>query len=299
MTRFNIKKSEYDAYKKKQEKKEKINKFFLLHLGLLLLAAGVYFFKIPNGFSTGGVSGLGTVLGKITPLSPGQLIMILNVIYLVLGFIFLGKSTGVLTVYCSLAFSALIRLFEIVYPVNAPFTDEKMLELVYAIMLTGIGSAMLFYCDASSGGTDIAALIIKKYTRLNSGKALLVSDFFIAMASFYVFDFKTGLFSLLGLFSKAFLVDNIIDSFNACKYFIVITSKPEDIAAYIIKEMHHGVTMSDAVGAYTAEDKKMLHTVCTRLEAIRLRQFVKKTDLNAFVIITSSSDIIGRGFRSV
>jgi len=158
---------------------------------------------------------------------------------------------------------------------------------------------MIFNSQGSSGGTDIVALIMKKYTSLDIGKALLVSDFIVAASSFIVFDIKTGLFSLLGLFSKAFIVDIVIESLNTCKYFIVITSKREEISEYIIKVIHHGATVNEVVGEYTKENKYMIHTVCRRAEAVRLRSKIKSIDPHAFIIITTSSEIIGRGFRSV
>ena len=268
-------------------------------LGTILLTAGVYFFKIPNGFSTGGVSGIGTLLGKITPISPGEWITIVNVMLLLAGFLFLGKDTGVKTVYCSLLFSFMTWGLEHIIPLSHPITDQALLELIYAMLLTAIGSALIFNFGASSGGTDIVALILKKYTKMNVGKALLCSDFLIAGCSFFIFDIKTGLFSMLGLFAKAFIVDGVIESLNSCKYFIVITTKYREIAEYIMVELHHGVTVQDAVGEYTHSDKKMIHTVCRRAQALSLKEKVKKLDPHAFMIVTTSSEIIGRGFRGV
>ena len=276
-----------------------VKDYIMMTLGTVLLTAGVYFFKIPNGFSTGGVSGMGTLLGSLTPISPATWISGLNVFLLLLGFLILGRETGIRTVYCSLLFSGLTELLEFTLPVNAPLTDQPFLELVYAIMLTAIGSAMIFHSAASSGGTDIIALILKKYTHLNVGKALLCVDFIIAGCSFFVFDIKTGLFSLAGLFAKAFLVDSVIESFDTCKYFVIVTTKPDEITKFIMEELHHGATVATAQGAYTHENKTMLHTVCRRLEAVRLQRKVKEIDPSAFIIVTSSSEIIGRGFRSV
>ena len=270
-----------------------------MNFGCLLLAVGVYFFKIPNGFATGGVTGIGTVLAKITPVSPGIWIWILNIALLVVGFIFLGKQNGIKTVYCSMLYSAMTYFFEIFIPLSAPLTDQPLLELIYAMLLTSIGSAMIFHSNASSGGTDIAALILKKFTSVDVGKSLLAVDFVVAASAFVVFDIKTGLFSLLGLFSKAFIVDSVIESLNTCKYFVVITSKREEISEYIIKKLHHGVTVNSAVGEYTKEEKSMIHTVCKRFEAIKLRAEIKEIDPHAFIIVTTSSEIIGRGFRSV
>lgn len=281
------------------KKANRIKKYIAMTLGCILLSLGIYFFKIPNGFATGGVTGIGTILAKITPISPGIWIWGLNVLLLVMGFVILGKGNAVNTVYCSMLYSAITYLLEIFVPMDVPLTNQPFLELVYAMLLTSIGSAMIFNSDASSGGTDIAALILKKYTSVDVGKALLAVDSVVATSAFWVFGIETGLYSLLGLFAKAFLVDSVIESLNACKYFIVITTKREEISEYIIKTLHHGVTVNTVVGEYTKEERAMIHTVCKRVEAVRLRKAIKEIDQKAFIIITTSSEIIGRGFRSV
>ena len=188
-------------------------------------------------------------------------------------------------------------LFETIFPLSAPLTDEPVLELVYAVMLTGIGSAIIFKCKASSGGTDIVALILKKYTSLNVGTALLISDFFIAASTLIIYDIKVGLFSLMGLFAKVFVVDDILDSINMCKSFTIVTTKADEVKQYIIKEMHHGATVYDAYGAFTNEEKQVILTVCRRYEAIKLRKKVNEIDPHAFIVITKTSEIMGKGFR--
>ena len=276
-----------------------LKNFLLMTSGCILLAFGVYFFKIPNGFATGGVTGVATVLAKIIPVTPGVLIWGFNIALMIIGFIFLGRQNGIKTVYCSMFYSAITYLLELLIPLTAPLTDQPFLELVYAMLLTSIGSAMIFNANASSGGTDIVALILKKYTAIDVGKALLIVDFFVAASSFAVFGIKTGLYSLLGLFAKAFIVDAVIENLNTCKYFVVITSEREKISEFIIKNLHHGVTVSTVIGEYTKEEKTMIHTVCKRSEAVKLRSKIKEIDSHAFIIITTSSEIIGRGFRSV
>lgn len=280
--------------------KKEIKRYLWVTLGTVLLSLGVYFFKIPNGFATGGVSGIGTVMGKIVPgISSAMWIMIINIALLFLGLVFLGKSKIIRTIYCSLLFSFLTYALECVVPLEKPLTDQPLLELIYAMMLTAVGSAVIFNSGASSGGTDIVALILKNYTKMDVGKALLVTDFVIASSSFVVFGVEAGLFSLLGLFAKAFLVDSIIDNINSCKYFVVITDKPQPINEYIMKELKHSSTITSATGSYMNTEKVMIHTVCKRIEAIRLRYIIKEIDPHAFVIITTTSEIIGRGFRSV
>ncbi|MBR6578455.1 MAG: YitT family protein [Clostridia bacterium] len=279
--------------------------WLFMNLGVLLMAVGIYFFKAPNGFATGGVSGVAIILANIFPvLTQSVYMMIINVLLLIVGLIVLGKECGILTIYCSLMLSLENWLFETLIPLSAPLTSYPLLELVYAVLLTGVGSAIIFKCRASSGGTDIVALVLKKYTSMNVGTALLCTDFLIAAMTFIRFgeqgisiDPQTGLFSLLGLFAKVFVVDDIIDSINLCKSFTIITVKPDEINDYILKEIKHGVTVISAHGAYTGENKTVLMTVCRRSEAIRLRKKVYEIDPGAFMIITKTSEIMGKGFR--
>ena len=288
-----------------KNKKINLKNWLFMNLGVLLMAIGIYFFKAPNGFATGGVSGVAIILANVFPvLTQSVYMMIINVALLIVGVLVLGKECGILTIYCSLMLSLENWLFETLVPLSAPLTSYPPLELVYAVLLTGVGSAIIFKCRASSGGTDIVALVLKKYTSMNVGTALLCTDFLIAAMTFIRFgeqgitiDPQTGLFSLLGLFAKVFVVDDIIDSINLCKSFTIITVKPNEINDYILKEIKHGVTVVSAHGAYTGENKTVLMTVCRRSEAIRLRKKVYEIDPSAFVIITKTSEIMGKGFR--
>ena len=284
---------------------DKIKYWSFLNLGILLMAVGIYFFKAPNGFATGGVSGVAIILSNIFPITTqATYMMVINILLLIVGGIFLGKECGLLTVYCSLMLSLENWLFELLIPLNAPLSAYPLLELVYAVLLTGIGSAMIFKSKASSGGTDIVALILKKHTSMNVGTALLCTDFLIALATFLnfnsgtiTFSAQTGLFSMLGLFAKVFVVDDIIDSINMCKSFTIITTKPDEIISYITSEIHHGATVIDAKGAYTGDGKSVIMTVCRRSEAIRLRKKVLEIDAHSFIIINKTSEIMGKGFR--
>lgn len=266
----------------------------------LLMSVGIYFFIMPNGFSLGGVTGLSTVLGNLLPfVTPSMLVMFFNVLLLILGFVVIGKDTGARTVYCTLVFSGMTWLFELLFPLSRPLTDEPLLELVYGVLLSGLGSAILFNLDASSGGTDIVALILKKYSSMDVGRALLCVDFFVSVSSFFVFGLEAGLFSLLGLFAKSFLVDGVIENLNACKVFTIITTRHEPIAAYILNEMHHSATTVDAVGEYAQQERKIIYTLCRRSEGVKLKKALREIDPGAFVIIESTSEIIGNGFRSI
>ena len=292
---------------KKKKFSEQLAYWSLLNFGILLMAVGIYFFKAPNGFATGGVSGISIILANVLPfefLSQATYMLIINVVLLIVGVIVLGKECGGLTIFCSLMLSLENWAFEMLVPLEAPLTSQPLMELVYAVLLTGIGSAIIFKCKASSGGTDIVALMLKKHTSMNVGTSLLCTDFLIAAATFIQFGDAgisvspvTGLYSLLGLFAKVFVVDDIIDSMNLCKSFTIITSKPDEVTEYIIKQMKHGATVIDAKGAYTGDGLTVIMTVCRRSEAIKLRKRVDEIDPHAFMIITKTSEIMGKGFR--
>ena len=279
--------------------KRDFQEFLLLTLGTALVSAGVYFFKFPNHFSMGGVSGLAVLLGELFPhawLSPSVFNTLINLLFLVLGFLLLDKGFGLKTVYCSLLYSGLVQVFEWIWPLSAPLTDELILELFFAVILPALGSAILFNIDASSGGTDIAAMILKKYTGLDVGRALLLSDVVIAAAALFVFDITAGLCSLLGLALKSVLVDSAIESFNRRKAFFVISYDPEHVCDYITHTLGRGATVWQAQGAYTHAEHHVVLTVLTRGQAVLLRRYLKKIDPHAFLIVANSSEIFGKGF---
>lgn len=280
----------------------KFKNWMYMNVGIVLIACATYFFLVPNRFVTGGMTGLSTILGYLFPaISTSTWLMCLNVCMLVIGFIFLGRSTGIWTVYCSLGYSSLMLIYERIVPMaGKTLTDEPFLELCVGITIYAIGTATIFYAGASSGGMDIMALIIQKFAKIDVGRAVLFVNMFIATGSIFVFrEVKTGILSLVGLFANSFIIDIVIDNFDSCKYFIVITDKPDLVSEYIMNTLRHGVTITDAVGAYTQTKKGMVHTVCRRYEAIKLRSAIKKIDENAFIVVTTSSEIIGKGFRSV
>ena len=279
------------------DKKRFWKEFFWMNLATVMISVGVYCFKFPNNFSMGGVSGLSILLGKVLPvLSASSYNTIINVLFLILGFLMLDKSFGFRTVYCSLLSAGLIQVFSWVWPLTAPLTDQLMLELFFAVILPALGAAILFNIDASSGGTDIAAMILKKYSGLDVGTALLISDVAIAAAALFVFDVKAGLCSLLGLALKSVLVDSAIESLNRRKAFFVITSDPEHVCDYVTHTLVRGATVWTAQGAYTHDVHHVVLTVLSRSQAVALRRHLKQVDPHAFMIVANSSEIFGKGF---
>ena len=272
----------------------------LLVLGTALNAIGIYFFKFPNHFSTGGVSGISVLLGHYFPnITPGDFVMVINVSLLIIGFLVFGRGFGFKTTFVSLLMSGMIWIAERVMPLAQPMTGQPLMELIFAVGLPAVGSAILFNLDASSGGTDIVAMILKKYTSLNIGNALMISDCVITVMACVAFGMETGLFSILGLIMKSLLVDMVLENIRVHKYFHIITTRPEQIADYINNTLHRGATELHGEGSYTHEGRTVLMTVMNRREAIMLRRYVRQVDPHAFVLIMNTGDIIGKGFRGV
>ena len=218
---------------------------------------------------------------------------------LVLGFVVLGKKFAAKTAYCSILLSVTLSTLERVCPMDHPLTDQTMLELCFAIALPALGSAILFNIGSSSGGTDIIAMILKKYSSFDIGKALLVTDIMITVAGCFVFDIKTGLYSFLGLTIRSFMIDNFIEGFNLSKYFNVVCDEPEPICDYLVHELNRSATVVRAQGAFSGKDKYIVFTVLSRPQAVRLRNFIKENQPSAFMLISNTSEIIGKGFHSI
>lgn len=279
--------------------KSKLKNFSLLTISTLIMAVGIYFFKFANNFTFGGITGIAVLVAKFLPISASDFSFVVNILLLIIGWIVLGKSFAEKTAYSTILLSVRLSLLERIYPMSHPLTNEPLLELIFAILLPALGSAILFNIGASSGGTDVIAMILKKYTSVDIGKGLMISDLIFTLAGFLVFNVKTGLYSLFGLIMRSALIDNFIESFNRSKYFHVVTSNATCICDFIQNDLQRGATIVNATGAFTGDDKYIILTVLSPSQAVKLRNFIKEHDPKAFLLVSNTSEIIGKGFHSV
>ena len=284
-------------YKNMGKVKRTLEEYVILTVATLILVVGVYVFMFPNNFSFGGVTGIAVVLSAVMPATPGNITFIINMALLVVGFIFLGKSFGIRTVYVSVLMSVGLSLAYVWFQMEHPLTTQPVLELMYAIVLPACSAAIMFNIGASGGGTDIIAMILKKYTKLNIGGALFLVDLGFVIASCFVVDAQTGLCSLCGLLAKSLVVDNVIESINLCTYFPIISNDPEPICDLTTNELHRSATIYKAEGAYEHYQKTIIITIMKRSQAVELRNYIRIHQPTAFIAITNSSEIIGKGFR--
>lgn len=274
--------------------------FLLLNAGLAITAVGIAVFKTPNHFAFGGTSGISIVLATLFPrFNVGAFMWLVNAVLVVLGFVFLGVRAMGWTIYSSFALSAYVSLCEWLLPLTQPLTGDVFLEFCFAVILPAVGSAIVFNIGASTGGTDIVALILHKHTSLEIGRALLVSDAAIVMVAAWLYGPQTGLYCILGLVLKTTVVDSAIESLNLRKVCTVICSDPEPVREFIIKTLNRSATVQKAEGAYSHSTRWMLMTVLTRHQAAQLRNFLRSRMPDTFITIVNSSEIIGKGFRSL
>ncbi len=279
------------------DRRQTIKEYIMITIAVIIMDIGVYVFKFPNNFSFGGVSGLAVVVTKFVPFTASQINLVINMILLVLGFTFLGKSFGMKTAYVTVVSSVLLNVMEYLFPMSQPLTQETTLELVYAIVLPAVAAAIFFYENASGGGTDIVAMILKKYSTMDISGALLLVDAVIVVMACFVFDIRTGLFSICGLMAKTLLIDKAIERMKLNKYFTIICSNPEPICDYIVNDLKRTATIYGAEGAYTHKDKVVILTVIDPKQAVLLERHIQSVEPEAFLLVTKSSEIMGKGFK--
>ncbi|MDR1537061.1 MAG: YitT family protein [Clostridiales bacterium] len=278
-------------------KKSSVREFAGMNLGIFLVAFGVHAFRNPNKFASGGVSGLSILMTYFFANLPvGSLMVALNMLILALGAIFLGKGSIAKNIYGSFAVSGMIWLLEIIMPLKAPITHEKFMELIFSVFIPGFGSALVFHNGGTTGGTDIIAQILKKTFHMKLSMALLLIDFLIAAAAGVLFGAESCLYSVLGVCLKVFLMDSVLENLRIYKIMVIISEKSKVINKYICCELERGATVHTAHGAYTVEPKEVITTVLDRRQALLLQQFIKKEDPAAFITISNSTEIIGKGF---
>ena len=279
--------------------RQPLTEYGIITLSIWIMVIGMYFFKFPNHFAFGGITGFSIVVSELTHWSASDFTSIVNTLLLVVGFIFLGRGFGFKTFYATMVMSLSLSFLERVCPMSRPLTDEPILELMFAVFLPAVGTAILFNIGASSGGTDILAMILKKHTSLNIGTVLMLVDIAAVASSFFIFGPETGLFSTIGLAAKSLVIDDVIENMNLCKCFNIICDNPEPICDYIINTLNRSATVYRAQGAFSHHEKTVIMTTMKRAQALKLRNYIRQVEPTAFMLISNSSEIIGKGFLTI
>lgn len=257
----------------------------------LIVATAVFFFLIPSHASVSSISGLAIVLVHFLPFSVAQITMVLNVVLLIIGFLLFGREFGLKTVYTSIMLPVFLFLFEQLFPHNASLTGDAFLDVTAYICCVSIGLAILFNRNASSGGLDIVAKILNRYLHMELGQALAMSGMCIALSSALAYDSKTVLLSILGTYFNGIILDHFIFGQTVKKRVCIITKEEEKLRDFILRELHSGATIYEAIGAYDLTPRRELITIVDRQEFRRLMDFLGRLDSKAFVTVYTVTEM--------
>jgi uncharacterized membrane-anchored protein YitT (DUF2179 family) len=281
----------------------------MITIGSFIMAVGYVFFITPHKIVPGGVYGLGIIVYYLTKgmsLWPdgfpiGLFSMLVNIPLTYIGIKLIGPRFGVKTIYGFICSSILMDIITWSRTVgDAPLVDDVLLSCIFGGVLSGIGLGFIFKSKATSGGSDIIAMIITKYTRIPIGQMLIWVDSAIVLVGLAVFkDWQIPLYSMIVIYITGRAVDLILEGENYNKAMIIISDKHEEIKQKIIYDLERGGTYLKGVGMFTNEEKYIIFTVVSRREAAILEEQINLVDPGAFITIMNASEILGEGFRSL
>ena len=263
----------------------------ILTIAIAIIAVAVYFFLVPSHTSISSMSGLGSGLSNFVPLPLSAITMILNVVLLIIGFFTCGKEFGLKTVYTSVMLPVFLGIFENIFPNTGSITNSQELDVLCYILVVSVGLSILFNRNASSGGLDIVAKIINKYFHMELGKAMSLSGMCVALSAALVYDKKTVVLSVLGTYFNGIVLDHFIFDHNIKRRVCIITKKEEELRQFIVRDLHSGATIYEAIGAYNMEKRNEIITIVDKGEYQKLMKYINQEDPEAFITVYTVSDM--------
>lgn len=268
-----------------------LKEFAIITFGALVAAAAVFFFMLPSQVAIGSASALAMILNNFIPLPVSVLNLSINVILLIVGFFLVGSEFGIKTVYTSILLPTFIGVFEQLFPNFESLTKDPLLDVLCYVLVVGMAMAILFSCNASSGGLDIVAKIMHKHLKMDFGKAVSISGITVALMAAFCYDTKTVVLSVLGTYFGGIIVDHFIFGLNIKRKVCVISPQLDVIVDYILHELHSGATLYENKGAYNNTAHTEVITIVDKNEYRKLMEFIRKTDPKAFVTVYAVNEV--------
>ncbi|WFF72328.1 YitT family protein [Proteiniclasticum sp. QWL-01] len=279
--------------------KNNLRDYLMISLGVILVAVSLHFFYFPSNLAAGGISGIAIIMGKLYPvISKAIYILVLNVVFFGIGFLFLGKVFGAKTIYASFFMNIVLAVLQSLVG-SIHLTNDMFLNTFYGTALSSVGMAIVFNFGGSTGGTDIVAKIISKFFHFDLGKSLLMVDFIITAGGLLVFGWEVGLFSLLSVLINGNLIDRFIEGTRTAKEIMIISQKSEAIRQFIIEKLDRSCTMLKGYGGFTREDTEVIYVVMNRRNYIDLKNFIKEVDPKAFLSVNEVREVLGEGYQDI
>ena len=271
--------------------KQTVKDFVIITFGTLIVAVSVYFFMMPLHITVGSGTALAMVISNFIPLPISVLSLLLNVVLLIIGFLLIGPEFGAKTVYCSVLMPLYLALFEWLLPNFQSLTQDPLLDVICYIIVVGVGLAILFPRNASSGGLDIVAKLMNKFLKIDLGVAMSISGILVSLTAIFCYDTKTVVISVLGTFFGGILVDYFIFGMNIKRRVCIISPKLDIFVDFILHDLHSGASLNEIIGAYDNTPRREVIVIVDNQEYRRLMDFVREVDPKAFVTVYAVSEM--------
>jgi uncharacterized membrane-anchored protein YitT (DUF2179 family) len=269
--------------------------FFGVTAGVIFTALGLNLFLVPNKIAAGGVSGIATILHYLIGVPVGSTMLVLNIPLFALGFYRLGLKFGFRSIYGIVSLSLFIDLLAPYLPVP---TRDLLLASIFGGVLVGLGLGIVFRYRGTTGGTDLAAAILRTYTGVNVGQLLFMVDgAVVLLAGFSFHSWELAMYALITIFVSAWLVDLVLAGISYTKAFLVISEQVGEIARAVLYELDRGATILKGRGMYTGLDRDILLVIVNRNEVIQLKELIYQKDPRAFVVLADIHEVLGEGFK--
>lgn len=271
----------------------RIQDYLFVLIGSAIVAISFNQFLLPTKVASGGVSGISTITYNLFGWEPAFVQWAFNIPLFIAGVILLGKHFGIKTAVGTIFFPFVVFMTSD----WSPWTQDPLLGALFGGIGVGLGLGIVFLGKASTGGTDLAAQIINKYTGLSLGTCVAFIDGLIVLAASIVFDIEQGLYALIGLYATSKTIDLVQVGINRSKTVMIITNHETEVRRAILEEVNRGVTKLSAQGGYTENERPVLMCVVDQTEFTKLKQVVQQIDKHAFVVVMDAAEVLGEGFK--
>lgn len=277
--------------------KKRIESIFFILIGTLIMTTGTIFFNIPLKIAAGGVTGFAQVIHYYLPnMNIGLTMGVLNIILLLVGYMVIGKEFGLYTIIGAASYSGFMTIFDALIDIKEPILGDNLANLILGAVLVGLGLAIVFRQNASTGGTDVLAKILESKIGVSVSKGMLIVDVFVIAMAGLTFGLQSGIYAFMSLYITTWVLDNTIAGFNSKIQMVIVSKEIENINNFIHKEINRGTTFYEARGGYTKKEQNVLVSIVDTKQYIKIRNYIDSIDDDAFVYITNINEVIGYGF---
>ena len=277
--------------------KKRIESIFFILIGTLIMTTGTIFFNIPLKIAAGGVTGFAQVIHYYLPnMNIGLTMGVLNIILLLVGYMVIGKEFGLYTIIGAASYSGFMTIFDALIDIKEPILGDNLANLILGAVLVGLGLAIVFRQNASTGGTDVLAKILESKLGVSVSKGMLIVDAFVIAMAGLTFGLQSGIYAFMSLYITTWVLDNTIAGFNSKIQMVIVSKEIENINNFIHKEINRGTTFYNARGGYTKKEQNVLVSIVDTKQYIKIRNYIDSIDDDAFVYITNINEVIGYGF---